>query len=64
MIMLDTFYHRNNVNRCTRILGLHSSPNGVEYLGNLVSVGTFPIGIDPKKFIDVKLIIRDWRNQM
>ena len=45
-------YARHFLSSCTRILGLHTSPNGVEYLGNLVSVGTFPIGIDPKKFTD------------
>ena len=27
-------------------------PNGVEFEGRLVHVGTFPIGIDPVKFAD------------
>ena len=25
-------------------------PNGVEFEGRMVQVGTFPIGIDPEKF--------------
>lgn len=29
---------------------LSTNPNGVEYQGKLVSVGAFPIGIDPDKF--------------
>ena len=30
--------------------GLQTSPNGVEYEGKVVTVGAFPIGIDPEKF--------------
>ena len=33
-------------------------PNGVEFEGRLAHVGTFPIGIEPKSFIDVSCIIR------
>ncbi|KAJ8327376.1 Trehalose-6-P synthase/phosphatase complex synthase subunit [Batrachochytrium dendrobatidis] len=43
-------YARHFLSSCTRILGLHTMPNGVEYEGRLVHVGTFPIGIDPSKF--------------
>ena len=32
--------------------GLPTTPNGVEYKGKLVTVGAFPIGIDPEKFDD------------
>ncbi|KAH6590054.1 hypothetical protein BASA50_009755 [Batrachochytrium salamandrivorans] len=43
-------YARHFLSSCTRILGLHTMPNGAEYEGRLVHVGTFPIGIDPSKF--------------
>ncbi|RKO92877.1 glycosyltransferase family 20-domain-containing protein [Blyttiomyces helicus] len=43
-------YARHFLSSCTRILGLHTMPNGVEYEGRVVHVGTFPIGIDPEKF--------------
>ena len=38
-------YARHFLSSCTRILGLHTMPNGVEFEGRLVHVGTFPIGI-------------------
>ncbi|KAJ3038866.1 Trehalose-6-P synthase/phosphatase complex synthase subunit [Rhizophlyctis rosea] len=43
-------YARHFLSSCTRILGLHTMPNGVEFEGRNVHVGTFPIGIDPVKF--------------
>jgi len=46
-------YARHFLSSCTRILGLHTMPNGVEFEGRLVHVGTFPIGIDPEKFAEV-----------
>lgn len=45
-------YARHFLSSCTRILGLHTLPNGIEFEGRLVHVGTFPIGIDPEKFTD------------
>ncbi|KAI8912501.1 glycosyltransferase family 20-domain-containing protein [Gorgonomyces haynaldii] len=45
-------YARHFLSSCTRILGLHTMPNGCEFEGKLVQVGTFPIGIDPQKFVD------------
>ncbi|KAJ3328575.1 threalose-6-phosphate phosphatase [Blyttiomyces sp. JEL0837] len=39
-------YARHFISSCTRVLGLESSPKGVEYKGSLISVGIFPIGID------------------
>jgi trehalose 6-phosphate synthase len=30
--------------------GLPTTPNGVEYNGKVITVGAFPIGIDPEKF--------------
>lgn len=30
-------------------------PNGVEFEGRLAHVGTFPIGIEPGSFIEVKV---------
>ncbi|KAJ3370441.1 Trehalose-6-P synthase/phosphatase complex synthase subunit [Allomyces arbusculus] len=44
-------YARHFLSSCTRILGLSTLPNGVEYEGRMVHVGTFPIGIDPDQFI-------------
>lgn len=43
-------YARHFLSSCARILGLATTPNGVEYQGKLVTVGAFPIGIDPDKF--------------
>ncbi|KAJ3108898.1 Trehalose-6-P synthase/phosphatase complex synthase subunit [Phlyctochytrium bullatum] len=45
-------YARHFLSSCTRILGLHTMPNGVEFEGRQVHVGTFPIGIDPIKFAE------------
>ena len=42
-------YARHFISSCTRVLGLESSPKGVEYKGNVVQVGIFPIGIDVNK---------------
>ena len=44
-------YARHFLSSCARILGLPTTPNGVEFQGKLVSVGAFPIGIDPEKFV-------------
>ncbi|KAK3710975.1 Trehalose-6-P synthase/phosphatase complex synthase subunit [Vermiconidia calcicola] len=45
-------YARHFLSSCARILGLATTPNGVEYQGKLVTVGAFPIGIEPEKFAD------------
>jgi trehalose 6-phosphate synthase len=45
-------YARHFLSSCTRILGLPTMPNGVEFEGRLARVGTFPIGIEPASFID------------
>ncbi|KAJ3415513.1 threalose-6-phosphate phosphatase [Chytridiales sp. JEL 0842] len=39
-------YARHFISSCTRVLGLESSPKGVEYKGCTVAVGISPIGID------------------
>jgi trehalose 6-phosphate synthase len=44
-------YARHFLSSCTRILGLPTMPNGVEFEGRLAHVGTFPIGIEPSSFI-------------
>jgi hypothetical protein len=46
-------YARHFLSSCTRVLGLPTMPNGVEFEGRLAHVGTFPIGIDPGSFVDV-----------
>ncbi|KIJ66704.1 glycosyltransferase family 20 protein [Hydnomerulius pinastri MD-312] len=45
-------YARHFLSSCTRILGLPTMPNGVEFEGRLAHVGTFPIGIEPGSFIE------------
>lgn len=32
--------------------GLVTTPNGVEFEGNFITVAAFPIGIDPEKFVE------------
>lgn len=46
-------YARHFLSSCTRILGLPTMPNGVEFAGRLARVGTFPIGIEPSSFTEV-----------
>jgi len=45
-------YARHFLSSCTRILGLPTMPNGVEFEGRMAHVGTFPIGIEPGSFVD------------
>jgi len=47
-------YARHFLSSATRLLGLATSPNGVDYEGRHVQVGAFPIGIEPEKFIAVQ----------
>ncbi len=49
-------YARHFLSSCTRILGLPTMPNGVEIAGRYAQVGTFPIGIDPQQFVEVRLL--------
>ncbi|KAL9939381.1 hypothetical protein V8E36_002194 [Tilletia maclaganii] len=43
-------YARHFLSSCTRILGLTTMPNGLEFEGRYVHVGTYPIGIQPELF--------------
>ncbi|KAJ4291284.1 Trehalose-6-P synthase/phosphatase complex synthase subunit [Collariella sp. IMI 366227] len=45
-------YARHFLSSCSRILGTTTTPNGVEWHGRFVTVGAFPIGIDPEKFVE------------
>ncbi len=45
-------YARHFLSSCSRILGLTTTPNGVEFEGRVVTVGAFPIGIDPTKITE------------
>ncbi|MCJ1308712.1 Trehalose-6-P synthase/phosphatase complex synthase subunit [Agyrium rufum] len=45
-------YARHFLSSCSRILGLSTAPNGVDFQGKVVSIGAFPIGIDPDKFTE------------
>lgn len=44
------FSRGSTVADCSR--SLTTSPSGVEFQGKLVTVGTYPIGIDPEKFTE------------
>ncbi|EGG25381.1 glycosyltransferase [Cavenderia fasciculata] len=46
-------YARHFLKACTRIVGLETSPNGVYLNDKFVSVGVFPVGIDPDKFFEM-----------
>ncbi|KAL4912551.1 alpha,alpha-trehalose-phosphate synthase 1 [Aspergillus aurantiobrunneus] len=43
-------YTRHFLSACSRLLGLPTTPNGIEFQGKIVACGAFPIGIDPEKF--------------
>mmetsp|Transcript_12010 Transcript_12010/g.15569 ORF Transcript_12010/g.15569 Transcript_12010/m.15569 type:complete len:903 (+) Transcript_12010:384-3092(+) len=43
-------YARHFLSSCTRVLGLECTPKGLEFRRRFVTVGVFPIGIDPKHF--------------
>lgn len=45
-------YARHFLSSVSRILGLPTLPNAVEFDDRIVSVGAFPIGIDPDTFIE------------
>lgn len=45
-------YARHFLSSCARILGLQTTPNGIEFQGKIVTVGAFPIGIDPENFTE------------
>ncbi|KAI8091282.1 glycosyltransferase family 20-domain-containing protein [Gilbertella persicaria] len=42
-------YARHFIGSCTRVLGCESTQTGVNVNGHIVSVGTFPIGVDAKR---------------
>ncbi|KAK4518855.1 copper-binding transcription factor [Mucor velutinosus] len=42
-------YARHFIGACTRVLGCESTQTGVNVNGHIVSVGTFPIGIDANR---------------
>jgi trehalose 6-phosphate synthase len=45
-------YARHFLSSCSRILSTTTTPNGVDWNGRFVTVGAFPIGIDPDKFVE------------
>ncbi|KAI9886578.1 MAG: Fe(2+) transporter [Watsoniomyces obsoletus] len=45
-------YARHFLSSCSRMLGFATTPNGVEFNGRTVTVGAYPIGIDPDNFIN------------
>ncbi|KAJ3068405.1 threalose-6-phosphate phosphatase [Rhizoclosmatium hyalinum] len=50
MIGFQTYsYARHFISSCSRVLGLESSPKGVDYKGFQVAIEIFPIGIDVER---------------
>ena len=45
-------YARHFISSCSRILDLITTPDGIEFQGKVVTIGAFPIGIDPEKFTE------------
>jgi len=45
-------YARHFLSSCSRILSTVTTPNGVDWNGRFVTVGAYPIGIDPEKFVE------------
>ncbi|KAK7422083.1 Trehalose-6-P synthase/phosphatase complex synthase subunit [Neonectria punicea] len=45
-------YARHFLSSCSRILETPTTPNGVDWNGRFVTVGAFPIGIDPDNFVE------------
>ncbi|KAI9330622.1 glycosyltransferase family 20-domain-containing protein [Obelidium mucronatum] len=45
-------YARHFISSCTRVLGLESSPKGVDYKGFQVAIEIFPIGIDVDRVLN------------
>ncbi|KAJ2083837.1 hypothetical protein H4R24_000489 [Coemansia sp. RSA 988] len=41
-------YARHFLSSCTRVLGLESTPTGIDNKGTMVSISVFPIGIDSR----------------
>ncbi|KAI8867126.1 hypothetical protein GQ42DRAFT_167882 [Ramicandelaber brevisporus] len=44
-------YSRHFISSCSRVLGLESSPSGIDYNGRQVEVGIFPVGINVEAMI-------------
>ncbi|KAI8910398.1 glycosyltransferase family 20-domain-containing protein [Gorgonomyces haynaldii] len=56
LIGFQTYSHaRHFISSCTRVLGLESSPGGVDFHGVNVSIGIFPIGIDLPRVESLRL---------
>lgn len=47
-------YARHFLSSCTRVLNVSTMPNGLIFDGRYAHVGTFPIGIDPEQFVNVR----------
>lgn len=45
-------YARHFLSSVSHILGLPTSPNTIDFEGHTITVGAFPIGIDPEKFTE------------
>lgn len=45
-------YARHFLSACSRIVGIHATPKGIQLENHFVSIGVFPIGIEPAQFSD------------
>lgn len=45
-------YARHFLSSCSHILGLVTTPSSVKFEGRSITLGAFPIGIDPEKFTE------------
>lgn len=45
-------YARHFLSSCSRILNTPTTPSGVDWNGRFVTIGAFPIGIDPDSFVE------------
>ena len=56
-------YARHFISSCTRVLGVESTPKGIEYNGSQVSIEIFPIGIDVSR-VESILNTQDVQNRV
>lgn len=53
LIGFQTYSHaRHFISSCTRVLGIESSPRGVDFHGHVVQIGIFSAGIDAERSFD------------
>lgn len=46
-------YARHFLSACSRVLEVDTTPRGLEYNSHFVSLGVYPIGIDPDHIVNI-----------